>query len=457
MWQRLKSAAFAPVDIAALVFFRVAFGVILTWEATRYLRYGWIADYWIKPQFHFTYYGFDWVKPFPPAGMYAVWWAIGISAGCIALGLLYRVATLLFFTAFTYCFLLDETTYLNHFYFVCLLSFLLVFVPAHRALSIDAWLRPKVRSDTVAAWTIWVLRVQVAVVYFFAGVAKLSADWLRAEPMRTWLGERPDFPLLGPLFRTEWFVHAMSYGGLLFDLSIAPLLFWKRTRLLGFCLAVTFHLINARLFAIGIFPWLGIAATTLFFPPDWPRRFLARVDRRNQPAPTAAINENSATLTLVIAFVVVQLLVPLRHLLYPGNVDWTYEGHRFSWRMKLLDRNAGARFTVSDPNTGTLTEVNPRTYLNRMQARKMAARPDMILQFAHFLARTWPRSGDQPVHVYARVMASLNGRKPAPLVDSSLDLAAQPRDLRHATWLLPLKEPLPPPGTHHELRTDSDS
>lgn len=446
--QKLWRRALAPVDNASLVFFRIAFGLLMVWEVCRYFQYGWIPRQWIEPQFLFTYYGFSWVKPWPGNGMYIHWAVLGALAAFIALGFLYRISVALFFLAFTYCFLLDQATYLNHFYLVCLLSFLLIFLPAHRALSIDALIRPRLRAQTTPASTLWLLRLQIGVVYFFGGIAKISPDWLRGEPMRAWMARSPDFPVLGRFFREEWAVYLVSYGGLFLDLLIVPFLLWRRTRIAAFAVAVIFHLINARLFQIGIFPWLGIAATALFFSPDWPRQLLRRL-RPNKTSVAAPASELPAAkypalvLSLVAIYAAIQFLVPLRHFLYPGRVDWTYEGHRFSWRMKLHDRNARARFHVIDDNSGQTADVNPRAFLSRFQASKMAARPDMILQFAHFLREKLPRRGPKPLRVEARVLASLNGRKPQLFLNQGVDLAAQPRTLSHAPWILPLTEPLP--------------
>ena len=444
----LRARAFAPVDNASLVFFRIAFGLLMTWEVCRYFQRGWIARYWIEPQFFFSYYGFSWVHPWPGIGMYIHWAVLGVLALFISVGFLYRVSAALFFVGFTYSFLLDQTNYLNHFYLVCLLSFLLIFMPAHGALSLDAWLRPRLRSQIAPAWTLWLLRLQIGVVYFFGGVAKISPDWLRGEPMRNWMARTTDFPIFGRFFRDEWAVYTVSYGGLLLDLFIVPCLLWRRTRIPAFVLAVVFHLVNARLFQIGIFPWLAIAATTLFLSPDWPRRALSRFRSSMGSTPAVAseilpARHRTLVLSLVAAYTAIQLLVPLRHLLYPGQADWTYEGHRFSWRMKLHQRNARARFHVIDDNNGQGSEVSPHSFLSRRQAAKMAARPDMILQFAHFLAEKLPRQGPKPLRVEGRVMAWLNGRTPQRFVDPGVNLAAEPRTLGPAPWILPLTEPLP--------------
>ena len=263
----LPARLFAPVDIASLACFRIVFGAIMLWEVIRYFSHGWIERYFITPTFHFTFYGFGWVQPWPGDGMYWHFFALGVLALLIMVGFLYRLSAALFFLGFTYVFLLDQARYLNHFYLVCLLSLLMVLIPAHRALSVDALARPSLRAATAPAWALWLLRAQVGLVYFYAGVAKLNGDWLRGEPIRDWLAYRTDFPIIGPLFTQEPVMWMFAYGGLLLDLLLAPLLLWRRTRWFAFALAVLFHLLNAGLFSIGIFPWLMIAATVMFFPP----------------------------------------------------------------------------------------------------------------------------------------------------------------------------------------------
>ena len=153
---------------------------------------------------------------------------------------------------------------------------------------------------------------------------------------------------------------------------------------------------------------------------------------------------------LVVGFIAgwigLQILVPLRYLVYPGHVSWTEEGHRFAWMMKLRDKDAEARFTVRDPASGQEWRVPPEDYLLRHQIGEMESRPDMILQFAHYLARVWAEKRNiAGVEVRARVCASLNGRKPELLIDPQRDLARIPRSLRHADWILPLTQPFERP------------
>ena len=454
-------AAFAPVDIASLAVFRAAFGAMMVWEVYRYFSKGWIARYYIDPDFHFTYYGFSWVKPWPGDGMYVHFAVLGLAAAGVMAGLFHRASAVVFFVGFTYVFLLDQARYLNHFYLISLIAFLLVFLPVHRAFSLDARRRPELQSDTAPFWALWLVQAQVGIPYFYGGLAKLNGDWLQAEPIRSWLAARPDFPVIGRYFAEEWMVLAFAYGGLLLDLLIVPLLLWRRTRPYAFAAGVVFHATNALLFRIGIFPWMMMAATTIFFAPDWPRRagLLPAASRTRgrgarAAAPEAAPAFRAATVGVVFVWVALQLLIPLRHLLYPGNVSWTEEGHRFAWHMKLRDKDARARFVVADPD-GSTRNVRLGDHLTRLQASKMAGQPDMILQFAHHLAREARAEGRTGVQVRARVMASLNGREPQLLVDPDVDLAARPRSLRRASWIVPLYQPLPPRSVPHE-QPDTD-
>ncbi len=440
--RRLQQKLFETIDIASLVYFRVAFGAIMLWEVYRYFSNGWISRYWIDPILNFTYYGFDWVQPLPGIGMYLIFALLGLLSIFIIVGAWYRLSAFLFFIGFTYAFLLEQARYLNHFYLVCLISFLMILMPAHRAGSVDALRRPAIASQVAPTWTLWLLRAQIGLVYFYAGVAKLNEDWFRAEPLRSWLAVRTDFPVIGALFNDEWMVYLLSYGGLLLDLFVVPFLLWRRTRPIAFGLVVTFHLMNVGLFSIGIFPWFMIAATALFFPPDFPRWVIGKPHTTSTPPKISRVSPLHLKRWAILAglgfYLTWQLLFPLRHFLYPGNVNWTYEGHQYSWHMKLLSKRTTVEYVLHDPHTQTTWTVTPEDYLSRWQARKIGSRPDLILQFAHFLADEAWKQGYQTVEVRANVMMSLNGRDPQPLVDPIVNLAAERRTLAPKPWILPL-------------------
>lgn len=276
-------------------------------------------------------------------------------------------------------------------------------------------------------------------VYFYGGVAKLTWDWLNGWPLRIWLADRTDKALIGPLLDEVWVALLFSYSGLLFDLFAFPLLVWKRTRLPTFLVLTLFHLTNSHLFDIGVFPWFSIAMTLIFFQPGWPRlsfNWPLSTDAPQPPSPPT--RRGSVTLLLLGLYLSIQILVPLRHFLYPGNVSWTEEGHRFAWHMKLRDKSADATFRLRDLETGDRWEVDPEVALTGRQYRKMSARPYMALAYARHLAER-ERERGRRVEVKADVWASLNGGESQRLIDPDTDLAAQPRTFfASAPWILPL-------------------
>jgi hypothetical protein len=445
---KMSAKLFEPVDVASLAFFRVTFGLIMVWNVYHY----WLdaEDSFLLPIFHFKYYGFSWVKALPGDWIYYLLALLGFLALLITVGLFYRIAAALFFIGLIYVFLLTKELYLNHMYLVCLLSFLLIFIPCYRSFSLDALINPKIRSQVIPAWCLWLVRGQIGIVYFYAGLAKLNPDWLHGEPVRLWLAPLASYPVLGQFFTKEWFVYLVSYGGLGFDLLIVPLLLFRKTRVIGYLWAIMFHLLNVYIFEIGIFPWLMIAATLIFFSPSWPRQVLASIQRKKldmeEAAPMPKLSpfyRYSATL-FVTVYLALQLLIPFRHFLYPGNASWTEEGHRFSWRMKLRDKRSHVIYYVTDPKSQRTWELPPESILRLLtpwQYLKMSIRPDMILEFSHYLAEHFKQNGFPDVEVRARILNSLNGRPHQLLIDPDVDLAkVRARLWSPASWILPLNE-----------------
>jgi len=441
IWGRSKlKNLFQPVDNATLVLFRIMFGGIMFWEVTRYFRHGWISRYWIEPNFNFSYAPFNF-QPLPGEWMYAVWWALGILAVFIILGLFYRISAALFFCLFTYSYLLEQGRYLNHFYLVVLISFLMIFLPTHKAFSLDSLIFKKIRTDVVPAWSLWLVRFIIGVPYFFGGIAKINHDWLRGYPLKKWLLGDLDFPIIGQYFSEHWMVMVMSYSGLLLDLAVVPVLLFKRTRVWGFIVITGFHLMNDQLFSIGIFPWFMMCATTLFFSPDWPRR-LFRWDRKELHMTPYSDRKKKLVLLSLALFCSIQILLPFRHLLIPGNVHWTEGGHRYSWHMKLRSKNGSTVFYIRNKANGETVQVNPRGYIQRWQESKMAGKPYMIWEFARFLKKEHALMG-LDVEVFVSAYASLNGRQYQEMIDPEIDLAAAPPPTwGHASWIRPLTVPL---------------
>lgn len=386
------------------------------------------------------------MQPWPGPGMYIHFALLGLASLCVALGFRYRLSIIAFFALFTYVELIDKTTYLNHYYWVSLASLLMIFLPLNRYASMDAWRNPSLRADTVQAWVVWALRAQVGVVYFFGGVAKLNPDWLlRGQPMRIWLYNSSDLFLIGPLLREEWVAFAMSWCGAAFDLTIVCWLLWRRSRPLAYAVLVVFHVATWLLFPIGMFPWIMIFASLIFFSPDWPHRLKARVLGRREPPSEPVTGEGDdvspsrrviAAAALALVFVLAQFATPLRHWAYPGNVRWNDEGYRFSWRVMLTEKTGHVRFRVTLPTLAETRLVYPEDYLTSLQTERMAYQPDMILATARLIADDF-RSLDGAVEVRADAFVSFNGRPVARFVDPAVDLARIEPGIWPKRWVLP--------------------
>ena len=447
---RFCAAAARPVSLAPLAGFRVAFGFLVFFATVRFWAHGWVEELYIRPRFFFPYYGFEWVPRLPAAGLYAVFGLLAISALGVALGAFYRASTVALLIMFSYVELLDKTNYLNHYYYVTMAAALLALLPAHRGWSVDAaWRRGAGwATTTIPAWMLWAVKLQVASVYFFGGIAKLKPDWLlAAQPLRIWLAANAHLPLVGPLLDDAWVAVAVAWFACLFDLTVPFFLWNDRARPWAYAVVVGFHLLTAKLFYIGIFPWAMLVSTWVFFRPETHRRVLDRVFGRagltdvagSLREPRSTRLSERAGYVAVATLLVVQLLLPFRYLLYPGNVLWTEQGFRYSWNIMLIEKAGTVDFHVRDPATGARWTVDPRRYLTRQQARMLSTQPDMLVQFAHLLTREERRAG--PLEVRAEAWVTLNGRPAQLLVDPAVDLAKETDSFAPKSWILPLRDP----------------
>jgi vitamin K-dependent gamma-carboxylase len=436
-----------PVDAAGIGAFRVLFGLLMAGAVVRFVAKGWVRELYLDPAYHFTYLGFDWVRPLSSTGMALLFTLMGIAALFLALGAFTRAAAFVFFVTFTYTELIDQATYLNHYYLVSLLALLFTVLPVGRAYSLDARHSGRAGAGpaTVPRWVHTLLRVQIGLVYVFAGVAKLNHDWLlEAQPLRLWLARFGDLPLVGPLLIAPLTAYVMSWAGAAFDLLIVPLLLFPRARRVAYAVAVVFHGLIWLLFPIGIFSFLMLACATLFFDPSWPRPIIARLRREasdvsgpdSRAAPTRPLPR--WLLGALGVYLAVNLFIPLRLLLYPGVSSWTEEGFRFAWRVMLTEKTGHVEFEIVDA-AGKRLHLNPRSELTPLQYAMMSTQPDMIHVYAHDLARRYEAAGHGRVRVHAHAWAALNGRASQRLIDPNVDLAAEARTLLPKRFIVPLQ------------------
>ena len=434
------------VSIAPLAAFRILFGFIMCVSIIRFIAKGWITQLYVTPQFYFPFINAQWCTPLDSFGMHFLFVLMALSSLGILLGFHYRIATFIFFLAFTYVELLDKSNYLNHYYFVSIISFLFLFVPANRYFSLDVLRNKDKLLNKIPAYNINIFKLQLAIVYFYAGVAKLNSDWLfHALPLKIWLPARADMPIIGELLTQEWMAYVFSWTGAIYDLCIPFLLLYKRTRNAAFIAVIIFHILTGILFPIGMFPYIMILSTLIFFSAEWHERnfkWLQKTFQTNRPLffsqkkPWSAAYPKLTGILLVIFFII-QLLLPWRYLFYSGNLFWTEQGYRFSWRVMLMEKAGHATFYVRNPETNNEAQINNSTYLQPYQEKQMSFQPDMMLQFAHFLEEEYQQKGIQDPEVRVEAYVTLNGRKSKLMIDPYRDLTKENINLKPKDWIIP--------------------
>jgi hypothetical protein len=431
---------------APLAVFRIALGLLLFGSVVRFWARGWIHDLYIAPKYFFPFYGFGFVKPLGEY-TYVLFALCAVFALMVAFGFYYRIAGPGLFLAFTYIELIDKSTYLNHYYFISMICLMMSFLPAHVYFSVDAIRNKQMLADRVPRWCVDSLKLFICLVYVFAGLAKINSDWLlHALPLRIWLPAKNDLPLIGTLFNHEWVAYAFSWLGCLYDLSIPFLLLRSATRRFAYAAVVVFHLLTALLFPIGMFPYIMIVAALIFFPATVHQKIISGIGALiNMPAsmihPSREYRYSAfCSKGLIAAFSIfffIQVMLPFRYMLYPGELFWSEEGYRFSWRVMLMEKAGYAQFTVRDAG-GKQQVVDNREFLSAMQEKMMATQPDMMLQYAHILRDHYQAQGFQSPEVYVDSYVALNGRLGKPLVHPRTDLSKEHESLGHKPWILPL-------------------
>ena len=451
---RISTLAARPVSGQSLAVFRIAFGLLMLNDVVHLLRHDWLTGFYIDRTILFPYYGLE-VPALPAPWLHLLWGFCGLCCVAVALGAFYRIAIWGFNAIFIYFFLLDQLLYLNHFYMIALFGLLLGCTDAHRCWSVDRRLGRIGGTTKVPLWNLLILQFQVEVILVFAGLVKIEVDWLRGEPLRTWMLERPWSPL-SSLFEVHWITLAAPVLIILLHTVGAPLLLWSKTRLWVFLLYCAFHVTNAHLFNIGVFPWMTIAATTILFSPEWPsllgRRTGAvltwlrlprlRVPRSGVPAwieraarivggkPAAGEGQRApfrplhpAALAALVLYALVQIWLPVRDTLFEGYVGWTEEGQKFSWRMMLYVHGADGRLIAVTPE-GEAWVIDMQAHLDPLQTWMVFAKPEMLLHFVQRMKAHYAEAGVEEVRIYADVVKNVNGQPYRRLIDPAVDLAA---------------------------------
>jgi hypothetical protein len=430
-----------PISIAPLVIFRIAFGALMFLSIGRFILKGWVYNMYILPKMYFPYYGFEWVKPISETGMYITFALLLLASIGILVGAFYRLSTILFFLLFTYIELIDKTNYLNHYYFVSLVSFILIFLPAGKNLSFDNKFFNRAELTEAPRFFIFMIQLQMFTVYFFAGIAKLNYDWLfEAQPLKLWLPAFSHFPIIGGFMEKDWLAYLFCWFGCTYDLSIGFFLFNKRTVNTAYVFVMIFHLATALFFNIGMFPYIMMTITIIFFKEEFHVQILNKLksifNYTNNLFSAYSLEVNKSIAVVFSIYFLIQVVLPFRYLLYDGKLFWTEQGYRFSWRVMLMEKAGTAFFFVRDAKSGRETEVDNKKYLTYMQEKMMATQPDMMADYSKFLKQEFIKKGYTKPTVRAQSFVTLNGSGSREFINSQIDLSVQSNSfLKNKDWV----------------------
>ncbi len=431
----LSSILYKRVDNAPLIVFRIFFGFLIAAEAWGAIATGWVKRTLIEPEFTFNFIGFDFLQPLPGDWMYMYFGVMGLAGVFVMIGYKYRLNIILYTLLWSAVYLMQKTSYNNHYYLLILLLVFMAVVPAHRYKSVDVKLNPKLQSNDMPNWVIIFIIGQLWIVYTYASLAKLYPDWLDATVPKILMSSKAHFYIIGDFLQQAWVHYSIAYFGILFDLLIVPLLLWKKTRNIAFFGSIFFHLFNSFVFHIGIFPFMSLAFTVFFYPAKTIRNLFLKSKPFYDENELRIPSYHSLRSGFIILWLFVQIVLPLRHWFIKGDVLWTEEGHRMSWRMMLRTKQSNTSIKIVNKSTQDIFYVNKNDYLTRKQ-QKMLAKPDGIWQFCQRLKEEYAEKG-QEVEIYVNALVSVNGGELKPLIDKDYNMAEAEWDyFFHNDWVL---------------------
>ncbi len=409
----------------------------MSWHCCKMVIDGTIYRFFIQPAHTLTFIGFDWLQPLPGRWMYAYNAVMAIFAFGIAVGYKYRASVSAFTIMWVAEYLMQKSWYNNHYYLVILLCIFLFIVPANSYASIDSRKNHAIRQNTVPYWCVFIFMLQIAIVYFFAAIAKLYPDWLSGAYVNIMLNMR-NGKWLGPLLHDKTFHQFISIAGFMFDLLIVPLLLFKRTRIIGTIASVCFHIFNSIVLSIGIFPYLSLSFLLFFYPPEFSRKIFFRDKTRDIEIGTTTPEPKDIKLVkyFLLPYFIIQLLLPIRHHFIKGNVLWTEEAYRMSWMMMIKNKKGDTIYKIRDNKTGKEFIYNLDNMLSKRQINAMRGRPDMIWQTAQFIKEEFADIGkDVSIFVTARV--GINAHTKRLLINPNVDMAkAEYNYFGHDSWVI---------------------
>lgn len=435
----MNNFLFRNIDNSSLIVFRIIFGLLCFLESVGAIFTGWVDRTLTEPQFTFNFIGFDFLQPLPGNWMYIYYVVMGVFGLLVMVGFKYRLSMLSFAIMWSATYLMQKSSYNNHYYLLMIFSFVMVLLPAHRYASLDVKLNPKIKSIAMPNWCRWIIILQLLIIYTYASVAKFYPDWIDTSVVALLMQGKSHFPIIGSLLQEKWLHYFIAYSGIIFDGLIIPLLLFKPTRKYAFFASIFFHIFNACVFHIGIFPFLSLAYSVFFFEPKTIRNIFLKKKTLYEGNDISIPSYSKILITGLSIYFLLQIGLPLRHHFIEDNVLWTEEGHRLSWRMMLRTRSGSINFRIVDKETNQIIPFSLNDYVTPKQKRSLSSKPDFIWQFSQRIKEKFAAEG-KSVSVFVTCYVSINGKRSKQLINPEVDMAtADWNYFWHNDWILPSK------------------
>lgn len=429
-----------PVPIYPLVLLRVLFGSGLFLWTIWMMVSGNLVEMFSEPLYFFHYDGLEWLKPIPFPGMVLVFGLMAALALFISAGFYFRISCALFLLGICYFTFIDRAQYLSYYYYLIVLLAMLMVSPAHRVFSFDLLKNPTLRVDYVPLWVIRAFQIQVIMLFYFAGMAKLNADWLLlGQPIGLWLTTFFEVDATNPYFASGAVLPlVLSWLLILFDFIIPPFLFDTRTSGKAIRLLAVVQITAWLFFPTGFFPWLVLFSCSIFVSP-WPAHdLISRIsyflndfyrfppEVFEKKSELALTYRNKFMIPFILGlFMVLQVGLPVFLFLKWGSQTWEDKAFRFSWDIRLLEKKSTLSFFIVNKESGIKNEVLPENYLNNKQLSRVSSDKELIVKFAEHLQNTACSDCIERPEIYVQSSLSLNGKSPMKLFESDKDVIHQ--------------------------------
>ncbi|CAH1390441.1 unnamed protein product [Nezara viridula] len=387
-----------------------------------------------------------------------------ISAGGIMLGWNYKLSCVTFALPYWYMFLLDKSSWNNHSYMFGLLVLLFLATDSHSLWSVDAYKGVIPNNRHVPLWNYAVLRFQLFLLYFYAGLKKTEFDWINGYSMASLSDHWVFFPMKVFLDKDQidlWIIHVF---GFLIDLTMGFLIYFDKTRALSFYILTSFHLMNSQMFHIGMFPFVCLATMPLFCGFNWPRqfflmqmnrfKFLVENDTAKNPicyyeedvkdGPYVPKKRQCVTVVMLYMHAVIQLFLPYSHFVTLGYNNWTNGLYGYSWDMMVHTWDT-SRIAVKLVNFDTNESmfIDPEAWVQNNRWQRHA---DMIYQYSKCVKKNVKALKKMNnMALYIDIWVSLNKRFHQRMFDPRVDiLSVKWSPFERVSWVMPLLDELTP-------------